>query len=55
MLDRLIREKPNVNMITYEAKIMNKSDKTSEWSKNLSLEKRSLMMKWARESSATQN
>ena len=55
MLDRLIREKPNANMITYEAIIMNKSDKTSEWSKNLSPEKRSLMMKWARESSATQN
>ena len=33
MLDRLIREKPNANMITYEAIIMNRSNKTSEWRK----------------------
>ena len=49
MIDRLIREKPNANMIKYEAIIMNRSNKTSEWRKNLSPEKRSLMMKWARE------
>ena len=30
MLDRLIREKTNVNMITYEAIIMNRSNKTSK-------------------------
>ena len=46
MLDRFIREKPNVNMITYESLIMNED---SEWQKQLTLEKRSLMMKWARE------
>ena len=55
MLDRLIREKPNANMITYEAIIMNRSNKTSEWRKNLSPEKRSLMMKWARESASKQH
>ena len=41
-------------MITYEAIIMNRSNKTSEWRKNLSPEKRSLMMKWARESASKQ-
>ena len=30
MLDRLIREKPNANMLTYKAIIMNRSNKTSE-------------------------
>ena len=54
MLDRLIREKPNANMITYEAIIMNRSNKTAEWRKNLSPEKRSLMLKWARESASKQ-
>ena len=33
MLDRLIRKKPNANMITYKAIIMNRSNKTSEWRK----------------------
>ena len=33
MLDRLIREKPNANMLTYKAIIMNRSNKTSEWRK----------------------
>ena len=55
MLDRLIRKKPNANMITYKAIIMNRSNKTSEWRKNLSPEKRSLMMKWARESVSKQH
>ena len=41
-------------MITYEVIIMNRSNKTSEWRKNLSPEKRSLMMKWARESASKQ-
>ena len=41
-------------MITYKAIIMNRSNKTSEWRKNLSPEKRSLMMKWARESASNQ-
>ena len=54
MLDKLIRQKPNANMITYEAIIMNRSNKTSEWRKNMSPEKRSLMMKWARESASKQ-
>ena len=42
MLDKLIRERPNANMITYETIIMNRINKTSEWRKNLSPEKRSL-------------
>ena len=54
MLDRLIREKQNANMIIYEAIIMNRSCKTSEWSKNLSPEKKSLMRKCARESAIQQ-
>ena len=54
MLDRLIRKKPNASMIIYEAIIMNRSNKISEWRKNLSPEKRSLMMKWARESATKQ-
>ena len=48
MLDRLIREKPNTNIITYEAIIMHKTKKTSEWRKNLSPEKRSLMRECSR-------
>ena len=48
MLDRLIREKQNTNIITYEAIIMNRTKKTSEWRKNLSPEKRSLMKKYSR-------
>ena len=55
MLDRFIREKPNASMIIYEAIIMNRSNKISEWRKNLSPEKRSLMMKWARESASSTN
>ena len=42
MLDKLIIERPNANMITYEAIIMNRINKTSEWRENLSSEKRSL-------------
>ena len=41
-------------MITYEAIIINISNKTSEWGENLIPEKRSLMMKWARESPSKQ-
>ena len=47
MLDGFIREKPNANMTTYESIIMNKTNKTPEWRKKLTPEKRSLMMKWA--------
>ena len=47
MLDWFIREKPNANMTTYESIIMNKTNKTPEWRKKLTPEKRSLMMKWA--------
>ena len=54
MLDRLISEKLNANIMTYEAIIMNRTNKTSKWRKNLSPEKRSLMMKWARESATKQ-
>ena len=35
MLDRFIREKPNANMITYESKIMNRTNKTPEWKKKI--------------------
>ena len=35
-LDRLIGGKPNVNMITFEAVITNRTNKISEWRKNLS-------------------
>ena len=54
MLDRLIREKPNANIIKYEAINMNRRNKTSEWRKTLSPEKRSLMMKWARQYASKQ-
>ena len=54
MLDRLISEKLNANIMTYEAIIMNRTNKTSKWRRNLSPEKRSLMMKWARESATKQ-
>ena len=50
MLDRFMREKPNANMISFESIIMNRTNKTSEWRKKLTPEKRSLMTKWARES-----
>ena len=50
MLDRFIREKPNANIITYESVIMDGTNKTPEWQKKMTLEKKSLMMKWARES-----
>ena len=33
MLDRFIREKPNVNLITYESVIMDRTNKTPEWQK----------------------
>ena len=51
---RFIREKPNANMITYESIIMNRTNKTPEWQKKLTREKRSSMMKWARESVSKQ-
>ena len=54
MLFRLRREKPNANMTTYEAIIMNRSNKTSEWRKNLTPENRFLIMKWTRESASKQ-
>ena len=54
MLDRFIRENPNANMITYESIIMNRANKTPEWRKKLTHEKRSLMMQWARESVSKQ-
>ena len=38
MLDRLIREKPNYNIITFEAIIMSRNNKTSEWKKSLTQE-----------------
>ena len=54
MLDRFISEKPNANMITYESILMNRTKKTPEWRKILTPEKRSLTMKWARESVSKQ-
>ena len=54
MLDRLIREKPNANMITLESIIMNQTNRTSEWRDSLSDEKKSKLMKWARESVKSQ-
>ena len=54
MIDRFIREKPNANMITYESIIMNRTNKTPEWQKTLTPEKRSLMSKWAKESVSKQ-
>ena len=54
MLHRFIRQKLMANMITYESIIMNRTNKTPEWRKKLTLEKRSLMMKWARESVSKQ-
>ena len=54
MLDRLMREKPHANQITYEAIIMSQTNKMSEWRDNLSSDKRAKLMKWARESSQKQ-
>ena len=51
MLDRFIREKPNANMITYESLFMNEDQ---EWQTHFTPEKKSLMMKWARESDSKQ-
>ena len=53
MFCKLIRAKPKADMITYEVIIMNRINKTSEWRKipeKLSPEKRSPVIKWARES-----
>lgn len=52
--DKLIGGKTNVNIITFEAIITNRTSETSEWRKNLSPEKISLLMKWARESASKQ-
>ena len=49
MFDRFIREKTNANMITYKLIIMNRTNKSSEWQKKLTPEKRSSMIKWERE------
>ena len=38
MLERLIREKPNFNMITFEAITLTKYNKTCKWKKNLTPE-----------------
>ena len=45
ILDMFTREKPNANMITYELIIMKRTNKTPEWRKKLTLEKRFLMIK----------
>ena len=45
ILDMFTREKPNPNMITYELIIMKRTNKTPEWRKKLTLEKRFLMIK----------
>ena len=54
MLDRLITKNPNCSKIDFKAIIMGRSNKTSKWKKNLTPEKRSLMMKWDRQSTAKQ-
>ena len=54
MLDRLISEKANANMITYEAIIMVRTNKTSEWRDKLTPERRRKLMRWARESTNRQ-
>ena len=54
MVDHLMREKPYSNLITLEAIIMARTNKMSRWRDNLTPEKRSLVMKWARESVKTQ-
>ena len=38
-LDKFEREKPNANMITYETKIMSRTNKTPQWRKKLAPEK----------------
>lgn len=56
VLERLIKEKLNCNrnvaIITFETIIMRRNNKAYEWIENLTLKKRSLMMKWSRESTA---
>ena len=54
MLDRLKKGKLNCNMITCEAIIMSRNNKTPDWKTNLTPEKRSLIMKWARQCSKKQ-
>ena len=45
MHDKFMSEKPNAKMITFESLIKNRTNKTPEWQKKLTPEKRSLMMK----------
>ena len=54
MLDRLIREKPNANLITLEAVIMSRTNKMSEWRNKLSEEKKRKLMEFARVSKKEQ-
>ena len=49
IFDRFIREQLNAKMITYESIFVNRTNKTPEWRKRLTPEKRSLTMKLARE------
>ena len=50
MLDRLMREKPNANLITLESVIMCQTNKMSLWRDNLDNEKRAKLMEMARKS-----
>ena len=56
VLERLRKEKLNCNrnvaIITFETIIMRRNNKAYEWIENLTLKKRSLMMKWSCESTA---
>ena len=45
ILDMFTRETPDANMITDELIIMKRTNKTPEWRKKLTLEKRFLMIK----------
>ena len=54
MLDRLLREKPNASVITKEAIITDKANKTSKLRKSPSPQKRSLIVKWVGESASNQ-
>ena len=54
VLERLIGEKPNSNIMTYEASGFIRTDTTSEWKNNLSTEECSTRIIWAPTTAAEQ-
>ena len=50
ILDRLMREKPNANEITYESVIMCKSNRMSQWRDSLSNSQKDYWMNWVKKS-----